>query len=90
MRTPRLACAATLGLLMIAAGARAQPGDTKKPSIPEAVSKGAEVVLSLEEKDRPGEWPYEGVYRVDGQIPIGYRIGGTGICSMALMSAPGV
>ncbi len=31
------------------------------------------------------EWPYEGVYRVGGQIPMGYRIGGTSIASMALI-----
>jgi len=62
---------------------------TKKPGLEAAVSRGAEVVLSLEEKGAPGEWPYEGVYRVGGQIPIGYRVGGTGICAMALMIAPG-
>ena len=26
-----------------------------------------------------GEWPYEGVYRERGQIPPGYRVGGTAI-----------
>lgn len=35
------------------------------------------------------EWPYEGVYRVGGQIPIGYRVGGTGIVGLALLAAPG-
>ncbi|HMN95836.1 MAG TPA: hypothetical protein PKC43_10850 [Phycisphaerales bacterium] len=35
------------------------------------------------------EWPYEGVYRVRGQIPVGYRIGGTSICALALLEAPG-
>jgi hypothetical protein len=35
------------------------------------------------------EWPYEGVYRVGGKIPIGYRIGGTSITSTALIKAPG-
>jgi hypothetical protein len=38
----------------------------------------------------PGrEWPYEGVYRVDGDIPIGYRVGGTAICATALLEARG-
>lgn len=37
----------------------------------------------------PSEWPYEGVYRVRGQIPIGYRVGGTAICGLALIDAPG-
>ena len=36
--------------------------------------------VAEETKARPGdppprEWPYEGVYRVGGEIPIGYRIG---------------
>lgn len=35
------------------------------------------------------EWPYEGVYRVRGQIPEGYRVGGTAICALALIEAPG-
>lgn len=36
-----------------------------------------------------GEWPYEGVYRVNRQIPIGYRVGGTAIAALALVRAPG-
>lgn len=36
------------------------------------------------------EWPYEGVYRVAGEIPIGYRIGGTAIAATALLDAPGL
>lgn len=35
------------------------------------------------------EWPYQGVYRVGGKIPWGYRIGGTSIACRALMDAPG-
>lgn len=34
------------------------------------------------------EWPYEGVYRESGQIPIGYRIGGTSIAAWALIESP--
>lgn len=40
-------------------------------------------------KTEPEEWPYEGVYRVGGEIPVGYRIGGTSICALALLEAPG-
>ena len=32
-----------------------------------------------------GEWPYEGVYRERGQIPPGYRVGGTAIVLRALI-----
>jgi len=34
------------------------------------------------------EWPYQGVYRVRGRIPIGYRVGGTSICATALLETP--
>lgn len=35
------------------------------------------------------EWPYQGVYRVRGRIPYGYRVGGTAIVAQALLEAPG-
>jgi len=58
-----------------------------------AVSTGVERLLSMQETFEPGqpkaEWPYQGVYRVNGQIPIGYRVGGTAICATALLLAPG-
>ncbi len=53
----------------------------------EAIEVGAQSVLVMEERE--GEWPYEGVYRPNGKIPIGYRVGGTGICCLALAVAPG-
>jgi hypothetical protein len=55
----------------------------------ELIARGVEFILSIQEGQDRSEWPYEGVYRVGGQIPIGYRIGGTGICVMALLQAPG-
>lgn len=58
-------------------------------AIPAAVARGVEVILGLQEGDPKAEWPYEGVYRVNGKIPIGYRVGGTGICALALIHAPG-
>jgi hypothetical protein len=57
--------------------------------VEDALRKGIEVLLALQEGDARAEWPYEGVYRVEGAIPIGYRIGGTAISAMALMAAPG-
>lgn len=55
-----------------------------------AIQRGRKLLLgcqeSLDQKSKPkSEWPYEGVVRVDGEIPIGYRIGGTAICAMALI-----
>jgi hypothetical protein len=53
------------------------------------VTRGVEHILSVQEGDTKAEWPYEGVYRVQRQIPIGYRVGGTAICATALIRAPG-
>lgn len=60
----------------------------KPPTRDEVLSRGCEVLLRLQQ-ETPGEWAYEGVYRVRGQIPIGYRIGGTAIVIEALCRAPG-
>jgi hypothetical protein len=54
-----------------------------------AVSRCVEFLLAAQEGDENAEWPYEGVYRVGGKIPVGYRIGGTSIVAGALMLAPG-
>ncbi len=50
-----------------------------------ADKKGREKVP--QKSDARREWPYEGVYRVGGDIPIGYRIGGTSIVATALVEA---
>jgi hypothetical protein len=55
----------------------------------DAIKKGIEVLLKLQQGKNNAEWPYEGVYRVAGQIPWGYRVGGTAICVSALTEAPG-
>lgn len=57
--------------------------------IHEAIQEGIQVILSMQEGPDNAEWPYEGVYRVRGRIPIGYRVGGTGICGEAILRAPG-
>ncbi len=60
----------------------------------DAIARGVEVLLSMQEgvefNGGPSEWPYQGVYRVGGEIPIGYRVGGTGICGEALLRSPGL
>jgi hypothetical protein len=38
-------------------------------------------------QEEGGQWPYEGVYRVKNQLPIGYRVGGTSIVATTLMHA---
>lgn len=70
-----------------------------KTALRKAVSKGAELIVDMQESFGPrgsplSEWPYEGVYRVrspgkrKAMIPIGYRVGGTAICSWALLKTP--
>lgn len=54
------------------------------------VGVGVTRLLAMQEGDAKDQWPYEGVYRVRGQIPIGYRVGGTAIAAIALMQAPGL
>lgn len=61
-----------------------------RPSeVDEAVARAVEIILDRQEGPTGGEWPYEGVYRVQGEIPIGYRVGGTSIAALALTRAPG-
>lgn len=62
------------------------------PDLSAAVTDCVKSLLAMQEtldegKDK-AEWPYEGVYRVRGEIPIGYRVGGTSITAMALLRAP--
>ncbi len=63
------------------------------PTDAEAIATGVAKIVAMQEKgpgaDVAAEWPYEGVYRVGGKIPYGYRVGGTSIASMALLAAPG-
>ena len=47
-------------------------------------------LLALQEGPDGDQWPYEGVYREDeGQLPVGYRVGGTAIACLGLVAAPG-
>jgi hypothetical protein len=44
-------------------------------------------VAQLLKMQEDGAWPYEGVYRVDDKIPIGYRVGGTSLVAETLLFA---
>ena len=90
--------ALTALLLSFAQPASAQRGSEKAPpKMPErietAVAESRKALLSMQEAfaDNPAksEWPYEGVYRVGGKIPFGYRVGGTSIVAQSLLTAPG-
>lgn len=76
--------------------------DAMPAEISKALESGSTLLLLTQEGNLDAEWPYEGVYRVRAEkddpkelinrrsaIPIGYRVGGTGICAEALFQAPG-
>ncbi|MFM7259546.1 MAG: hypothetical protein ACKO3W_02980, partial [bacterium] len=81
---------ATLALVLCPVFA---PANDPLPTDAEAISTGVAKIVAMQEKgpgaDVAAEWPYEGVYRVGGKIPYGYRVGGTSIASLALLAAPG-
>ena len=85
---------------ILLAGPQAEPRPTlsEAPAIDiaaQSIEMGVELLLSMQESDPENaespkcEWPYEGVYRVNGEIPIGYRVGGTAIACHALIVAAG-
>lgn len=77
---------ATLWLVAVAA-APARAADDKKPTQSELIQQAITLLVGMQENG--GEWPYEGVYREQGQIPIGYRVGGTSMVgSTLLLAAP--
>lgn len=72
-----------------AAPAKPAPAAPSASDMKDAVAQGVAFLLSAQEGTDNAEWPYEGVYRVGGKIPFGYRIGGTGIVGEALVTTPG-
>jgi hypothetical protein len=93
---PRGAKPAESGAAELKSGA-AEPGkgagDAAAEAVSAAVAQSYSFILSHQESlgddgSPRAEWPYEGVYREGGKIPIGYRVGGTGICARALLENP--
>jgi len=52
---------------------------------PALIRKAVAQLVAIQEEG--GAWPYEGVYRVNREIPVGYRIGGTSIVASTLLHA---
>jgi hypothetical protein len=75
---------ALCAVLAFSAPTRAQDKPTA-PSRDEVLKTAVGRLLELQEKD--GSWTYEGVYRVGGDIPVGYRIGGTALAAGTLLHA---
>ncbi|MFM9995829.1 MAG: hypothetical protein ACKVU4_08515 [Phycisphaerales bacterium] len=80
-----------LSLILAQPEPQLQPVAAAAPvtTVDDAIARAVEIILTLQEGDAKDRWPYEGVYRVEGKIPIGYEVGGTAICATALMRAPG-
>ena len=94
VRLASFAALACLALPCTAQEPELVPVDEK--GLPQAIDRGVEILLEMQEAykstgdgDVASEWPYEGVYRERGEIPPGYRVGGTSICAWALLEAPG-
>jgi hypothetical protein len=52
---------------------------------PALLQKAVAQLLTIQEEN--GTWPYEGVYRVNREIPVAYRVGGTATVAGALLHA---
>ncbi len=88
MKTPTHPGLAHFLLGVFLSGVIAAPVASAQDAAPTAESLTATAVDRLVAmQDDDGAWPYEGVYRVRGQIPVGYRVGGTAIVCTALLYA---
>jgi hypothetical protein len=77
---PALGVAVTLVLFPCAA-----PSEDKPPTHDDLIKKAVAELVKMQEED--GAWPYEGVHRVGGKIPVGYRVGGTALVAETLLRA---
>jgi hypothetical protein len=81
----RLCLAAGL-LLFSLLGLQAALSDKgQPPKRDDLIRQAVADVVRMQEKG--GQWPYEGVYRVKGEIPVGYRVGGTAVVADTLLFA---
>lgn len=78
-----------MATLLVAILLLVRPAPTQV-QIDEALQIAAAEVVAMQSGDGGGEWPYEGVYRVGGNIPVAYRVGGTSIVGEALLRVPGL
>jgi hypothetical protein len=84
---PRYAAVAALALLLgVGLALHSEPAAKEKPPAPaELIRKAVDELVKMQEED--GQWAYEGVYRVGGKIPVGYRVGGTAVVADTLLHA---
>lgn len=72
-------------ILVVACACVAVPANGAEPRVEALLRTAVAELVKMQEED--GAWPYEGVYRVGGQIPMGYRVGGTAIVIESLLYA---
>src|SRR5439155_18234052 len=77
--------AVALALLLAAGPARTRADDDQLLTRSELLTTAVEQIVQMQEEG--GQWPYEGVYRVNRELPVGYRIGGTALAAGTLMRA---
>jgi len=76
-----------LGLLQSHVLPQEKPQPAAKPTSGALIQEAVQHLLALQDTD--GAWSYEGVYRVNKNLPVGYRIGGTAaVGSTLLVAAP--
>jgi hypothetical protein len=68
--------------LLLALGREGRPAD---PTPKEMIARAVQELVKMQEDG--GQWPYEGVHRVEGDIPIGYRVGGAAVVAQTLLLA---
>src|SRR5260370_15212849 len=74
-----------LGFVAVVLCPRAARSEEKPPAPEELIKKAVAELVKIQEED--GAWPYEGVHRVGGKIPVGYRVGGTALVAETLLRA---
>lgn len=90
-RTGRLlfGFAILLGALQMATRRPWAPASTAAPDgtpqVADLIAAAVKQLVRMQEDG--GEWPYEGVYRVNRALPAGYRVGGTAVVATALLFA---
>jgi hypothetical protein len=86
-RTRTLPALVLLFLPFLAVPAAPEPKDKEKekPKPADLLRVAVRELVKMQEDG--GQWPYEGVHRVERQIPVGYRVGGTSLVAQTLLYA---
>src|SRR5262245_51497493 len=70
-------------VVVLAQGTMLADGNVRRPA--DLIRQAVADLVTMQEDG--GQWPYEGVHRVQGDIPLGYRVGGTALVADTLLHA---